>query len=344
MMLFATVFLQAQGIMESRNESISLAKEHVLQANDAKIVSGLQQPIMVRKTDVKKGKSSIKLGNSDNDSNAAGTCGKGAISSNIDQLYGSLNTYDFADDLVVNSQENFYLEEMEIIFLMDYDVTADELFLDFYTDAIGGGPSEDFIVSLDGAQVDIETLGEYGTTIKDIMLITVTFATPIAFPGGMESTTYWAGTRITHSGSSTSAAAIGTNTMSASQTFYVNRTGSWEKNTAAYNGVPQQDLLLGFYGQCEEYLSVNQNNKLAEIHLYPNPLNAETFYINAPKLLGQQAELNIIDLTGRIVYQQNLDFQTQNMEVSLSNCLKSGMYLVTLKIGEEKNSYRLIKQ
>lgn len=341
--LLATSFSQAQeNSIVSRTETVSVVAESRLQTESNTVFSTNGRIITGLPNAVNKPISSIKLGNNGPSSSATGACDKGAVSTDIDKVYGNLNTFTFADDIALAPLENFYLEQMEIIFLLDYNVEADEIFLDFYRDAATGGPGAVFPVSLNGAQVEIENLGEYGTTIKDIMLITVTFAAPVLLPGDEEGTSYWAGVRITHNGTENSAASIGTNTQG--QTFYVNRTGSWEKNTVAYSDVPQQDLLYGFYGQCEEFLGVNDNDKLSGINLFPNPLNGNIFYINSQNLIGEQVEMNLTDITGRHIYSTTLDIQTSQTAVSLKHELNVGIYLVTLKSGSEQNTFRLLKQ
>lgn len=285
----------------------------------------------------------FRLGNG-NMSSATGACGKGAVEASIDEVYGQLNTFTFADDMVLAPLENFYLEEMEIIFLLDYDKQAEEIFLDFYKNRTTGGPGDSFPVSLAGAQVNLEKLGEHGNTIKDIMLITVTFPNPIFFPGTDDGTSYWAGVRITHNGTQNSAAAIGTSTMSSSQTFYVNRSGSWEKNTNAYTGVPQQDLLFGFYGNCETFLSVSDQEKLAEMSLYPNPMTGDSFFMDAEKLMGEQVDIRVSDITGRSVFGNSLILQQTQTEVDFGKGMSPGIYFVTIKVGGVQNTFRMVKK
>lgn len=253
-MFFTMAFAQAQETGHSnRNGRILLAKEQANQHINSNRMQSLEaQSVSLRNTVIGTAMPTFNLGNSRTTSSATGACSKGAIDVSIDQIYGNLNTYTFADDFVVAPHEKFYLEEIEFIFLLDYTVTPNEMFLDFYENANGGGPGAIFPVNLDDVQVNMENLGEYGTTIKDIILITVSFATPKEFRGGMEGASYWGGVRITHNGGPNSAAAVGTSTMSASQTFYVNPGSSWIKSTDAYVGVPPQDLIAGFYGQCED--------------------------------------------------------------------------------------------
>ena len=94
----------------------------------------------------------------------------------------------------------------------------------------------------------------------------------------------------------------------------------------------------------EARLDVNDNNMLAGIRLYPNPLNDSTFYINAPNLNGQQLDVNINDLSGRVIYKETLDCQNNMVVVPMKMDIASGIYLVTLNHGGESHTIRLIKK
>ena len=94
----------------------------------------------------------------------------------------------------------------------------------------------------------------------------------------------------------------------------------------------------------EGRLGVENNNMLAGVRLFPNPLNDNTFYVHAPKLNGEQVEVNITDMAGRQVYNNTLDCQDNRIAVSVNGSLTSGLYLVTVKFAGEENTYRLIKQ
>lgn len=99
-----------------------------------------------------------------------------------------------------------------------------------------------------------------------------------------------------------------------------------------------------FAFRVEQRLGVEDNNVLAGIRLFPNPLNADTFYINAPRLNGQQLMVNISDMSGRNIYAQTLDCHANTVAVPMGSNLASGIYLVTLKQGGEAQTYRLIKE
>ena len=93
----------------------------------------------------------------------------------------------------------------------------------------------------------------------------------------------------------------------------------------------------------EARLDVNDNHMLAGIRLYPNPLSDTTFYINAPNLNGEQLNVNITDLSGRIIYEATLDCRDNRVSVPLNTDMASGIYLVTLNHGGEAQTLRLIK-
>lgn len=94
----------------------------------------------------------------------------------------------------------------------------------------------------------------------------------------------------------------------------------------------------------EQRLGVDDNNLLSGIRLYPNPLNGDTFYINAPKLNGEQLSVSISDVAGRSIYEQTLDCRANTVTVPMGDNIASGVYLVTLKHGGETYTYRLIKE
>ncbi|SHJ91513.1 T9SS type A sorting domain-containing protein, partial [Aequorivita viscosa] len=94
----------------------------------------------------------------------------------------------------------------------------------------------------------------------------------------------------------------------------------------------------------EQRLGVDDNSLLSGIRLYPNPLNGDTFYINAPKLNGEQLLVSISDLTGRSIYEQTLDCSANTVTVPMAGNIASGVYLVTLNHGGEAHTFRVIKE
>ncbi|HLV92290.1 MAG TPA: GEVED domain-containing protein [Aequorivita sp.] len=99
-----------------------------------------------------------------------------------------------------------------------------------------------------------------------------------------------------------------------------------------------------FSMRVEQRLGVDDNGLLSGVRLFPNSFSGNTFYVNAPKLNGEQLEVSISDLTGRSIYEETLDCSANTVTVPLSNNIASGVYLVTLKHGGESNTLRLIKK
>ncbi len=94
----------------------------------------------------------------------------------------------------------------------------------------------------------------------------------------------------------------------------------------------------------EERLGVNDHGLLAEIRLYPNPLKGDTFFIDSTRLNGKQLQVTINDLSGRRIFEQNLECNANTVTVPMGYDIASGVYLVTLKHDEEAKTYRLIKE
>ena len=91
-------------------------------------------------------------------------------------------------------------------------------------------------------------------------------------------------------------------------------------------------------------LNVDDPTSFAGVRLYPNPLNAETFYVHAPMLNGKEIEIRIADISGRQIYNRTLQSTSDRIEVSVNDTLSSGVYLVTIKHAGELKTYRLIRE
>lgn len=94
----------------------------------------------------------------------------------------------------------------------------------------------------------------------------------------------------------------------------------------------------------EARLGLEDVNLLSNIRLFPNPLNGNTFYINAPRLNGEEVSVSISDLTGRQIFENTLEGKANTIMVSISSDTASGVYLVTLKYSGLVRTYRLIKE
>lgn len=93
----------------------------------------------------------------------------------------------------------------------------------------------------------------------------------------------------------------------------------------------------------ETPLSVADNNLLTQSSLYPNPMNGDSFYINAPQLNGEKINVSITDMSGRLISNNDLDCLSNQIYVPIDRTMASGIYLVTLKYQGQEHTLRLIK-
>jgi hypothetical protein len=123
-----------------------------------------------------------------------------------------------------------------------------------------------------------------------------------------------------------------------------------ESGTTAYSfSVDQNDPLSTatdrFNIRVEDnVIGVNDNSLLSDVTLYPNPMTDNVFFINAPKLNGKQLSVSLSDISGRIILEEPVEFVANMVAVSFNNNLASGVYIVTLSVGGESQSFRMIKQ
>ncbi len=94
----------------------------------------------------------------------------------------------------------------------------------------------------------------------------------------------------------------------------------------------------------EERLDVESQNLLSGIQLFPNPLSGNTFYLNAPQLNGEELNVSINDLSGRRIFEHTLNCNANTVAIPMGKGIASGVYLVTLRHGEEVQTYQLIKE
>jgi FtsP/CotA-like multicopper oxidase with cupredoxin domain len=76
--------------------------------------------------------------------------------------------------------------------------------------------------------------------------------------------------------------------------------------------------IVGYYG-------ISENNANSGMTILPNPAQ-QNFYVNFTEALEDDAELTMMDMTGRIVWRENLQVGTQNHEVKSGLC--AGTYII----------------
>jgi hypothetical protein len=77
------------------------------------------------------------------------------------------------------------------------------------------------------------------------------------------------------------------------------------------------------------------------VTILPNPSNGK-FYLETKNLSSDPIELQVMDLTGRIIYERQL-FISEKFEIDLSGQQK-GMYFVRIKSGEGLLTRKIVIQ
>jgi hypothetical protein len=84
-------------------------------------------------------------------------------------------------------------------------------------------------------------------------------------------------------------------------------------------------------------LGVEEETSNNAFQVYPNPNNG-SFSLKMTNLKGKNAQISIVDLNGRLLYQQNVLLNNTSLESVIEINLANGMYLLLLQT--EENSYQ----
>ncbi len=90
---------------------------------------------------------------------------------------------------------------------------------------------------------------------------------------------------------------------------------------------------------------INQNNVYQNLSIYPNPCNDYcNIYLTTSENIDN-SELRIMDITGRVVYTENIDIQNNQLKknIDISN-LNAGVYLLEISKDTGKITKKLIIQ
>ncbi len=132
--------------------------------------------------------------------------------------------------------------------------------------------------------------------------------------------------------------------------YYAGTSTLLEAGDTAYNfhivaNDPLSKATNRFSIRTNRQLAVGDNNLLSlNIHLFPNPISDNTFYIAASKLNGETVNISINDMLGREVYNNQQTFSENTVKVNLATDLKSGVYMATISYKGERQSLRVIKK
>ena len=85
------------------------------------------------------------------------------------------------------------------------------------------------------------------------------------------------------------------------------------------------------------------NQTLSLLKVHPNPLRGQTLYISLPEAIGKNAQLQIYDIQGRVILEENILHSNEEHPVVLPETIK-GMYLLLLQYNGKQYRNKLIVQ
>lgn len=104
----------------------------------------------------------------------------------------------------------------------------------------------------------------------------------------------------------------------------------------AYNSIPNQPILSGETGTGST--GIFENSSATSINLFPNP--ADNHFTIALGSSNQKVEVNIADITGKIIY-STIARETQRIEVNTED-FKKGIYIVQIQSADFIGTKRLV--
>jgi hypothetical protein len=96
------------------------------------------------------------------------------------------------------------------------------------------------------------------------------------------------------------------------------------------------------YGQPIEFISINDNLKLFEFQLYPNPAKAQV-KIELPNSEAN-LKIQIIDMMGRVMHVEESSIQNQTHEIDISKIVRGVYVIQLLKDGNLVGTKHLVKE
>lgn len=259
-------------------------------------------------------------------------CGFETPSNGFENGYGDMKVSEFANDFVVNTNENFTVEQMtlNVLLIPGYNLEAADI--SFYQDS-GTGPGE----QTGQTQTHVEPVSDVivGSNFGfDIHQVTFDLPTPVMLNGNTETETiYWIGV-LAHSDSPADVYWEVTTQLNSYKQIYFKENGNWYPGTGI-NPNTQADGVMTISGSCDS-LGVNDLSSF-DFTYYPNPVK-DILNISSQKAIQS---VEIFNLSGqRIVHNSKV----QNNQLNLTE-LSTGTYIfrVTLENGQVE-TFKIIKK
>lgn len=92
-------------------------------------------------------------------------------------------------------------------------------------------------------------------------------------------------------------------------------------------------------GVCDIFTSVQESDQIISCKFYPNPFSDRTvLQMQFGNTQISEVTLNVYDVTGRTVFQKNIDVRNQQVKEELRLDLNTGIYFYSVGSGEVKNT------
>lgn len=206
--------------------------------------------------------------------------------------FGNLHVVEMANDLIINANENFTLNQVKLNILVDAGISVDGVEFNFYTDS-GSGPGTEIGSTNMVAPTTIENIGDiFGL---DRLRITVDLESPFLFSGGPVETLAWIGVKINYAGSS-SYLEVTDNLNSPYEAYFFNEsTNTWHPFSSIQGFNSIVDGIISFIGECAEIEACTGSPVSGDIN------SSEIFGV----CQGEPINLSVIGQTslGGILYQ-----------------------------------------
>jgi hypothetical protein len=109
------------------------------------------------------------------------------------------------------------------------------------------------------------------------------------------------------------------------------------------NSVPESSDGFRFSLEFDvETLSIDDNNLENSLSVYPNPIEDNQFTISSQQILGQNVNVDIINLSGQLIYSNIIDSASQNIRIQPKQQLPTGIYIVKISTNDAEMSSKII--
>ena len=85
-------------------------------------------------------------------------------------------------------------------------------------------------------------------------------------------------------------------------------------------------------------LEFEENN----LSIFPNPISSNVIYGNFNALKSQKVEVYLLQLDGKIIHQQQFDFQSGENRFSIPANIQAGVFILKFKTFDKSYTHKLL--